>query len=338
MDRQRRRIAERVARTAAAQTDLDPIHEVLLEGLASALDLDSACWHACDPATGFPTSAARAGDPPGSFEESLRYELADGEVNRFADLRARPRPVAAIGLATGGRPSDSPRFREMIQPAGAADELRVSLSDAFGHWSAAVLFSRRRLTEDDVALVAAVLPAATAAVRIASAAQLVAAREPARPAVVVLDAADRILAADATARRRLRRLVGGGDEVPGVLAFLAAQARRTGARERVAGRTRTVDGAWLSLDASLLDGDTAGHVAIVLQPAPGAGILDAVLRSFGLTAREREVAALAAGGGSTKAIAAELGVSRWTVADHLKSAYEKTGASSRADLASLAAP
>jgi len=57
-----------------------------------------------------------------------------------------------------------------------------------------------------------------------------------------------------------------------------------------------------------------------------------VLSSLGLTRRESEVALLVLRGASTKAIGAELHLSTYTVKDHLKSIFDKTGVRSRRDL------
>ncbi len=51
-----------------------------------------------------------------------------------------------------------------------------------------------------------------------------------------------------------------------------------------------------------------------------------------LTAREREVASLAAAGKTNKAIAAELSISDKTVEKHLSRAYVKLGVASRSQL------
>ncbi len=96
---------------------------------------------------------------------------------------------------------------------------------------------------------------------------------------------------------------------------------------------RTVDGRWLLVDASRLD--EGGDVAVVMQPAPSGVMLDAALRAMGLSGREREVAALVLRGQPAKAIASTLMISPWTVQDHLKAIYDKTGVRSRAELVSL---
>jgi DNA-binding CsgD family transcriptional regulator len=72
-----------------------------------------------------------------------------------------------------------------------------------------------------------------------------------------------------------------------------------------------------------------------MLPAPPATVLDGALRAMGLTGREREVAALVLRGQSAEAIAATLVIPPWTVQDHLKAIYDKTGVRSRAGLLGL---
>jgi DNA-binding CsgD family transcriptional regulator len=72
-----------------------------------------------------------------------------------------------------------------------------------------------------------------------------------------------------------------------------------------------------------------------MRPAPADAVLEGAFRAFGLSGREREVAALALRGQSAKAIASSLVISPWTVQDHLKAIYEKTGVRGRGELASL---
>jgi DNA-binding CsgD family transcriptional regulator len=78
----------------------------------------------------------------------------------------------------------------------------------------------------------------------------------------------------------------------------------------------------------------------LLERCPGAStpvIAEAVLSSAALTAREREIAGLAAAGLSSKDIAARLVVSARTVDNHLQRVYTKLGISGRDQLASVLA-
>jgi DNA-binding CsgD family transcriptional regulator len=57
-----------------------------------------------------------------------------------------------------------------------------------------------------------------------------------------------------------------------------------------------------------------------------------LLSSWGLSGRESDVASLVLRGASTREIAAELHLSTYTVKDHIKSIFDKTGVRSRRDL------
>jgi DNA-binding CsgD family transcriptional regulator len=327
---------------AVPDLSVDGVVGRILEETADVLGVTSACWHKTDPATGALVDGAEVGGAPGSLEESLVYEYRRPDVNRFVELAAARESVAAISTSTDNQPSSSARFREMIEPTGVADELRVAFTDAYGMWMSLVMFTRRRMTEGDLRFVSDIVPAATHALRAVTARSL---EDPAvadpgdgsAPSVLLLDAGDHIVSADAVARRRLALLPGpGGDQAPGVMSFLAARARFDRAGGPATARMRALDGRWFVIDVSVLDDAGSGNVAAVMQPAPSELVLDSMLRAMGLSAREREVAALLAQGRPTKSIAARLKLSPWTVQDHVKAIYAKTGVS-RADLGALGA-
>jgi DNA-binding CsgD family transcriptional regulator len=123
--------------------------------------------------------------------------------------------------------------------------------------------------------------------------------------------------------------------VPGLVSFVAAQARWGADGRSSTARMRGDDGRWLLVNASLFDSREAGDVAVVIQPAPAGSVLDGTLRALGLSARERQVSSLVLQGHSAKAIASELVISPWTVQDHLKAIYQKTGVRNRSELAGL---
>jgi DNA-binding CsgD family transcriptional regulator len=321
----------------------DSAIEAILDAAADVLSISGSCWHRTDPASGLPIASAMLGAPAGSLEESLIYEFRRPDLNRFEELRARRSPVSAISIETRGDVHQSARYREMIEPAGPADELRVAFVDAYGLWAALAMFTDRRLNADDVEFVSGLLPAVTAALRRDAATRALDDRRLAGageaelgPSVLILDREDRILAADAVARRRLTAVPDPRPvEIPGLISFVAAQARWGADGRSQTARMLADDGHWYLVNASLLDDRDAGSVAVIVQPAPAANVIDGALRALGLSAREREVAALALQGHSTKAIASALVISPWTAQDHLKAIYEKVGVSSRSELVSL---
>lgn len=312
-------------RALAERPDAERLFELLLELLGhQGLRYDGACWHVDDPLTGLFTSIGVVGELPGDYRTAIELELFTDDVAKIHEVAARPVPVASLVAETEGRPESSPRWREMISPSGHADELRAVFVDEFGRWGSINLFRAGRPFEQrDRELVATAAPQVAQALRVAAAAG------PAPgipvPGVLVVDKADRVDLADPTARTYL---VGRDEELPGTVHVLAARVRHQGRSLRA--RMHTDDG-WLILDGMPLE-DGPGRVAVVVQPAPSASVVDVRLLAAGLSEREREVALAVIRGESTRRIAAALFLSPWTVQDHLKAVFEKTGVGSRREL------
>jgi DNA-binding CsgD family transcriptional regulator len=97
-------------------------------------------------------------------------------------------------------------------------------------------------------------------------------------------------------------------------------------------RVQTRSGRWLLLYGTQLSGASAGRTAVIIQPAPASEVAPLVALAYGLTQRERQVTHLCIQGLANKQIAATLQISQYTVQDHLKAIFEKTGARSRGEL------
>jgi DNA-binding CsgD family transcriptional regulator len=97
-------------------------------------------------------------------------------------------------------------------------------------------------------------------------------------------------------------------------------------------RFRTSSGQWLSIHASVLGEEAGARCVVILERAGADEIAPMIADAYGLTDREREVTQLVAQGLSTSAMSERLDVSPWTVQDHLKSIFEKTGAGTRGEL------
>ena len=74
------------------------------------------------------------------------------------------------------------------------------------------------------------------------------------------------------------------------------------------------------------------RVAVVVAPAHPADLAPLLADAYGLTPRERRVSELVARGLTTNEIATELCLSAYTVQDHCKAIFERTGTGSRGEL------
>ena len=122
-----------------------------------------------------------------------------------------------------------------------------------------------------------------------------------------------------------------------MLQVVAARARTLRAGQdplELAARSRvqTKSGRWLLLYGTSLSGATEGRTAVIIQPAAPHDVAPLVALAYGLSERECQITRLCMKGQATKQIAQTLGVSPYTVQDHLKSIFDKTGARSRGEL------
>ena len=97
-------------------------------------------------------------------------------------------------------------------------------------------------------------------------------------------------------------------------------------------RVRTRSGSWLLLYGTRLGADTSGRTAVIIHPATPQDIAPGIALSYVLTDRECQVAMQCMQGRDTKEIARVLSMSPYSVQDHLKSIFGKTGVRSRGEL------
>lgn len=96
-------------------------------------------------------------------------------------------------------------------------------------------------------------------------------------------------------------------------------------------RAQGRSGRWYILHGSLAEPDSSGHSAavIVIEPAGPIETPTSFSHRYGLSPRQREVLLLVIKGETTKRIAHRLGLSVYTVQDHIDSACEKVGVRGR---------
>jgi DNA-binding NarL/FixJ family response regulator len=308
----------------------------LLHALGELIPHDAACWGLVDQRTLWPITNSSTFPGRDHMPAVWNHEIAVPDPLKLADLARAPRPVGALCAATGGEPERAARYRAILAKLAISDELRAMLTAQGTAWGYLLLFrSSGQFTGGETALLAQATPVIGAALRDAVIGACVASDdEPPEPAVLVIDSADRCLSLTDQAREYIRLLPAGmASRLPEAINMVAAQARA-----RAAGRTlhnaRAVvpaqGGTWLTCQGATLD--AGGTVAITLHPAQPTDIAPVLLRGYGLTDRECQIAAAVLRAQTTEAIASELFLSPWTVQDHLKAIFRKTGVRSRTEL------
>ena len=262
----------------------------------------------------------------------LKYATA---VNRWTALA----DVAVLGE----RASASRLWREVQQPIGVVDVASAVFRDGHGCWGFLDLWLTAPLNPGDLRLLASVLPDLTAALRGAQAETLrrLPTDEPAPPgpASLLMDDGLRIQGITPGMDDRLRRLLPHPDgQAPVPAAAMNAAAQLLASEEGIdthepVARTHLGDGRWVAVRAARLR--PSGLISVTVEPTTAAERLDLCVRAFGLTAREAEIVRKVARGLDTTSIASDLHLAPYTVQDHLKSIFVKTGVASRRDLVPL---
>jgi len=298
--------------------------------LLRAVPAEGTCLMTLDPATMLPTAEyVENGLPAAEQLRLVEIEVREPDFNKWTQLARSDQPAASLSDVTAGDLDRSLRQREIRRPGGFADELRAVL----GLWGALTVFRETRrphFTTAEVQFVSSV--AGLMADGLRRGLLLDAARGGAEDVgLLMLADDDEVTLANPAAQRWLDDL-GTGDRVgahlPLVVPAVARQARAHDpalARARV----RTGSGRWLIVRASPM-GD--GTVAVLLEAARPAELAPLIADAYGFTETERRVTELVAQGLSTKQIAARLRVTTYTVQDHVKSVFTKSGARSRGDL------
>jgi DNA-binding CsgD family transcriptional regulator len=319
--------------------------------LRRTIDSDASCWHTLDPQTRLLTS-----DEPRELVEAgvyttdtvaaagevlVRSEYLEKDRNTFAELASRRVPVGILAQATRGKPERSIRYRELLEPSGIPHELRAAFVRRGRVWGAVHIARRESsgaFTQRDADVLAQVVPVVAEGIRGSlrfDAARRVGGAE--APGLVVLDGAGEVELVTPPALPLLRAIGAEGlrpenGELPSGVTALAAFVRNQSGTAQghnvvtVPGRDGLV-----TLHASKPDA-SGERVAIVIEAASGPRAATVRLEAHGATAREREVATLIARGLTNAEIAEALVLSPHTVADHVKSLFEKLGVASRQEL------
>ncbi|MGW1342247.1 LuxR C-terminal-related transcriptional regulator [Kribbella sp. NPDC002412] len=339
----KQRASDRIAGLTREGLDLVTFWRESAEALRPAVPYYQApCWYTLDPASLLVTSHFNEGMPE-LPPEWLAQEYYEDDVNKLADVARSDRGIATLHEATGGDPASSPRWHQNMT-MGGDQELIAGLRTKSGQvWGALGLYrepGQPVFDDEDQAFIRTVAPVLAAGAR--NALFLGEATDPEgvdAPGLIVVTADWEIESATPGVERWLHELPDGdwnSGRLPSAVLAVAGQALRTAAfpdaGEVAVSRVMSRSGRWVVLHGTSLVSSTSRRVAVIVEPAHPGRIAPLLMAAYGLTEREQEVTRLVLQGDSTTDIAERLVVSAYTVQEHLKSIFAKTGVRSRRDL------
>ncbi|WP_369258408.1 LuxR C-terminal-related transcriptional regulator [Streptomyces sp. R35] len=318
---------------------LDHTTRVLLD----AVPADIWCGVVLDPSTLLDTGGQHeSGFPESSMRRLFEIEhVEQDDVDNLRALTRRPGKVSLLSRSTHGRLDDSKYYREILQPLGLTDELRILLRDGRRTWGLLVLCRdahTRPFSSEDLAVAEALsVPACAALRRSLLLSGVDSGPLPDAPGWVVLDGDLGVRSMSPTAHHWIEQLQerhapGRAEAAPYLLRALAVQARGEPAGAGAHVRAPTSAGRWISLRAWPVDQGGEPTTVVSVGPTDPADLTALVLDVYGLSPRARQIAQHLLLGRSTSEIALHLGVSAYTVQDHLKQIFDKVGVRSRREL------
>jgi DNA-binding CsgD family transcriptional regulator len=350
----RARARERIVALGAAGLEDRELRQHVLAVIGEMIHFDAYVWLLTDPVTTVGT-APLADVPCISELPALIKAKYATTVNRWTFLARQASRAGLLTKAVDGDLARSRVWREVLSRYGVGDVASAVFADQYGCWGFLDLWRERAsgaFDASDAELMASLAAPLATALRQCQARTFArpaaAHRHEVGPVVLTVDEDLQITSRTAASQAWLDALLPPGPAqraIPASVYNVAAQllAAEEGIDDHPAfARTHLADGFWLTLRAARLAGDEAsGHVgraalAVTIEETSAADRRGVFTRAFGFTPREHELLTLLATGSDTRAMARRMSLSEFTVQDHLKSIFAKTGARDRVTLLSRA--
>lgn len=343
------RSRERVVRICDSAGDARALRLQLLAEIRQVVSFDAYAWLLTDPETS--VGSAPLADVPclPELPRLIRLKYLT-EVNRWTALRGAP--VALLQATTGGKPSRSLLWRDLLDGYGIGDVASMVFRDRFGCWGFLDLWksgASARFSPAEAAYLTSIADPLTLALRRSQASAFLsdASRHAPRlgPVVLLLSPDLQVRGQTPQTQEYLRVLVPPEEDRPPIPASaynVAAQLLAVEAgvdRNPPSARVHLSDGLWVTLRAARI-GDAGPvperDIAVTIEETSPPDRVALFARAFGLSARENELLDHLVSGTDTRELARRMFLSEHTVQDHLKSIFAKTSARNRRILLSRA--
>ena len=342
-------LADRVRAACRDATDSRVLRGRVLEVLRGDVGFDAHAWLLTDPETAVGSSPLADVPCVDELPELIRLKYLSG-THRWTTLTPG-HAVSLAGVPVGDDAGGA--WRRFLAGHGVSDVASVVFRDRGSWWGFLDLWrSEGRFSEADLGVLGEVLRPVTDALRRCQRSAFATpgvpdapvapgapgADEPREPAVLLLSPTLEVRRQTAAADAYLRALLPTEEDrrpVPATAYNVAAQLLAVEAGvDAHPPLTRVALGAgrWWTFRAARLEGGgaaSAGDLAVTIERTAPRDRLELYCRVHELTERETAVLRCLASGEDTRAVATRLHLSEFTVQDHLKSVFDKTGVRSR---------
>ncbi|WP_010268238.1 helix-turn-helix transcriptional regulator [Paenibacillus senegalensis] len=317
---------------------------ITLRGL---LPFEAACFTTVDPRSLLSTGAVTDDRIERIHPALFKNEYLATDYNKYMRLATSDSPIAVLSVATKGKLERSARYKEILLPAGFGDELRAALVWEGKCWGFLTLFrseGHAHFSSEDIRRLSEVLPAMARSLKqFACNWPLPAPNSVLETGIMIVDEQCNLLSANASGKRLLHWLRQMEQLAPPVLPrpirAVCSKAKSGNPDSPIQTNEARLcvfspDGFLLSIQATQMHAESA-QFAVIGEQAQPQELLNQMLDFYRLSARETELLRLLVQGYSTKQLSETLSISAYTVQDHLKSIFAKTGVSSRRELIGL---
>lgn len=314
--------------------------QLMIEALRTQINFDAYCCTLTDAHTLFSVGAVTEHSIEAIHQEIMELEYASEDINKYEFLVRSGQYIGRLSDAT----SQSSRYREVLAPNGFSDEIRAALTYQGQCYGFLTLFKRAEseqplFQDKDLVLIKIVMPIIGEMLKEFHH-YIIEERLPAvegEQGIVIFDKELKIHSSNTKACELLsilRKYESLSEwQVPKPIQAICAKLLADNYNTNTSLIVPIKDTGYITIRASfMLTSHQEQQIALLINEASSREMLNFLITAYNLTPREKEVVFEIIKGIPTKEIAYNLGISIYTVQDHLKVIFQKVNVSNRNEL------
>lgn len=277
----------------------------MIEELRDFISFDAYCCTMTDTQTLFSIGAVTEQSIEDIHQQIMSLEYDSQDINSYVYLVESGKYIGKLSEVS----SQSKRYREVLEPRGFSDEIRAALmfqGQCYGFLTLFIIEERLFIEEE-------------------------------QSGIIILNKEHRIISTNTKAAQLLTLLRNNESlldwQIPKPIQAFCAKLQANKLNSQSSLLVPINNTGYVTVKASvLMTADSQQQIAILLNEASPKEMLAYLLTAYHLTPREKEVVVEVMKGIPTKIIAQNLGISSYTVQDHLKLIFQKVDVADRNEL------